>query len=122
MPLRGSLFRQVQKFRAKRKKAEAIKFKEETVKEAKSLKELRTTRIKQEGKAALKSQIAIEKARIAKAKGPSRIGKIESFLAKEAKIGAKLGLKELRKRVKVEINTGGTRTRRRKKRKKRKGR
>lgn len=113
MPLRGALFREIQKLKAQRAKAEQSKFQREVVQETKTLKKLRTQRIQQEGRSALKRQIAIEKARIAMAKKPSRIGKLESFLAREAKKGVKAG----RKRVKIEFNPGGTRKRRRKKKK-----
>lgn len=111
MPLRGALFREIQKLKAQRAKAEQNKFKREVVQEAKTLKKLRTQRIRQEGRSALKRQIAIEKARIQRAKKPLQKGKLESLLVKSLK----KGLKARKKHIKIEFNPGGTKRRRKKK-------
>lgn len=98
MPLRGSLFRKLQSVRNNREKAEARKFKTDVLKEAKSLKNLRTTRIKEEGRSLLRRAIDQEKQRIKMAKKPSKLGLIESFVAKQGKKAGVSLTKELQRR------------------------
>lgn len=120
------MFREIQSLRKKRAKAEKNKFKQERIKESKLLKKLRNQRIKQEGRSLLQKQIAIEKARIARAKKPTKLSKIEGFLARKVKKAApsieKALSKEAKKRL-ARIRAGkpvfgkGTRKKRRRKKK-----
>lgn len=132
MPLRGTLFRKIQTIRKQRQKAEQSKFKREVISEAISLKKLRTQRVREEGRSALKRQIAIEKARISAARGPSKIGVIEKLIQKQAAGLGKVAAKELKKRqarvragkpvfgtLAQETGLKGTRRKKRTKRKKR---
>ncbi len=121
MPLRGSLFRKLKNLRKDREKHEAIRFKKESKKEAASLKKLRHTRVKEEGRALLKQQIATEKARIKVARGPTKIGRVEGFLQRQARKGIIAAEKEAKKRA-ARVRAGkpvfaiGTRKKRRNKR------
>lgn len=99
MPLRGSLFRKLKNLKSKRQKEESKMFKKEVKSEAKALKSLRTTRIKEEGRALLKQQIAMEKARIKAARGPTKIGRVEGFLQRQARKGLTAAQKEAKKRA-----------------------
>lgn len=124
MPLRGSLFIKLKKLKAKRQKAEGKKFKKEVKSEAASLKILRKTRIKEEGRSLLKQQISKEKARIKAARGPTKIGRIEGFLLKQTRKGLtaaeKKAIKEIKKRkIRIEFNPGGKGRKKSKRRKKR---
>lgn len=100
MPLRGLLFKKLDKLRKDRRKHEEISFKQDAIKEAASLKQLRKTRIKTEGRSLLQKQIAEEKARIKAARGPTKIGRIEGFLKKQAVKGLTVAQKEAIKRAK----------------------
>lgn len=99
MPLRGSLFRKLKNLKSKRQKEEAKIFKKEVKSEAKALKSLRNTRIKEEGRALLKQQIAMEKSRIKAARGPTKIGRVEGFLQRQARKGLTAAQKEAKKRA-----------------------
>lgn len=122
MPLRGSLFRKLKNLKSKRQKEESKRFKKEVKSEAKALKSLRNTRIKEEGRALLKQQIAMEKARIKAARGPTKIGRVEGFLQRQARKGLTAAQKEAKKRA-ARVRAGkpvfaiGTKKKRRKKRK-----
>lgn len=98
MPLRGSLFRKLQKVKKEREKSELKRFKKDVINEAQTLKKLRTRRIREEGRALLKNQIEIERTRIKVAKGPRKTTALESFLKKQSGKAAKAGAKELKKR------------------------
>ncbi len=111
MPLRGSLFKKIEKARAVRRAKQLAASREEAKREGVELKELRKRRVQQEGKTLLEETLREEKTRIStakirekRAKGPRTATRIGKFLLgkatgptakKGARVGAKFIAKEL---------------------------
>ena len=96
MPLRGSLFVQLQKLKKRRQRIQQEKFIKGVKNEATELKKLRKKRISEQGRSLLQQQIQKEKNLITKAKLPRKRGKVSIFI----KAGVKELLAETKKRRK----------------------
>lgn len=86
MPLRGLLFKKIEKARAVRRAKEFSASREEAKKEGIELKELRKRRVQQEGKALLEETLSSEKRRLVEAKKREKIARGPGIATKIGKL------------------------------------
>lgn len=119
MPFRGLLFKKILATKSQRQAIEKKQLSEHFKKQSNEISKLRKRRIQEEGKAKLRNLLAEEKRKLKVAKSTTKLSRLEGFLAKEAKKGARFTAHKSLKLAKKTLTKKKRRTRRRRRRSRR---